>query len=79
MTFSALLNSLTVAYYYTLSKNKTKWSIARALKWSIIIVQKLTLHKNGVVEFHQLFSGNIRTSLTAPKNHVRRQCKIETH
>ena len=72
MIFSALLNSLTVAYYYTLSKNKTKWSIARALKWSIIIVQKLTLHKNGL-EFHQLFSGNIRTSLTAPKNHVRRQ------
>ena len=72
MIFSALLNSLTVAYYYTLSKNKTKWSIARALKWSIIIVQKLTLHKNGV-EFRQLFSGNIRTSLTAPKNHVRRQ------
>ena len=34
------------------------------LKWSILIVQKLGLHKNGV-DFCQQFNGTIRTSLTA--------------
>ena len=34
------------------------------LKSSILIVQKLTLHQNGV-EFHQQFNGAIRISVTA--------------
>ena len=40
------------------------------LKSSILIVQKLTLHQNGV-EFHQQFNGAIRTSLSAPYDNVR--------
>ena len=59
--------------------NKTKWAIARALKWSIFIVQKLALHKNGV-EFHQKFNGTILTSLTAPYNDVGRcTTLLKTH
>ena len=50
---------------------KTEWSIARALKWSIFIVQKLALHKNGV-EFRQQFNGAICTSLATPYDDVRR-------
>ena len=51
--------------------NKTEWLIAWALRWSIFIVQKLALHKNGV-EFRQQFIGDIRTSLTATYDDVRR-------
>ena len=39
------------------------------LKWSILIVQKLGLHKNGV-DFCQQFNGTIRTSLTASDNDI---------
>ena len=59
------------------SKNKTKWSIALALKWSIFIVQKLVLHKNGV-EFCQQFNGAIRTSLTGPHDDGRRRARLKT-
>ena len=41
------------------------------LKSSILIVQKLTLHQNGV-EFHQQFNGAIRSSLSASYNDERR-------
>ena len=58
-------------------ENKTEWSIARALKWSIFIAQRLTLHKNGV-EFCQQFNGAIRTSLTALYDDVRRHLKFVT-
>ena len=40
-------------------KNKTEWSIAWALKWSIFIVQKLALHKNRV-EYQPSGAGGIR-------------------
>ena len=53
-------------------KNKTEWSIARALKWSIFIVQKLALHKNGV-EFRQQSNGDICTSHATPYDDVRRR------
>ena len=61
--------------------NKTKWSVARALNWSILIVQKLVLHRNGV-EFCQQFNGDIRTSLSAPYDdilHRATSLKIDAH
>ena len=57
--------------------NKTEWSIARALKWSIFIVQKLALHEN-TVEFRQQFNSAIRTSLSAPNDGVHRR-KIDLY
>ena len=56
-------------------KNNTEWSIARALKWLIFIVQKLALHKNGV-EFRQQFNGVIRTNLTATYNNVQHRAML---
>ena len=56
-------------------QNKTEWSIARALKWSIFIVHKLALHKNGVEFCHQ-FNGELKTSLTASYDDVRRHREI---
>ena len=47
------------------------------LKLSILIVQKLALHQNGV-EFRQQFNGAIRTSLTAPHDDVRRRARLKT-
>ena len=47
------------------------------LKLSILIVQKLALHQNGV-EFRQQFNGAIRTSLTAPYNDVQRRTRLKT-
>ena len=47
------------------------------LKLSILIVQKLALHQNGV-EFRQQFNGAIRTSLTAPYDDVRRRTRLKT-
>ena len=38
--------------------NKTEWSIARALKWSIFIVQKLALHN----ENDRVACGSVRTA-----------------
>ena len=35
------------------------------IKSSILVIQRLALHQNGV-EFRQQFNGAIRTSLTAP-------------
>ena len=55
--------------------NKTEWSIARALKWSILILQSLALHKIGV-EFYQQVNGDIRTSLTAPYDDVRHRATL---
>ena len=55
-----------------MSSNKTEWSIALALKWSIFIVQKLVLHKNGV-EFRQQLNGAICTSLATPFDDVARR------
>ena len=53
------------------SLNKTERSIPQALKWSIFILQKLALHRNGF-EFSQQFNGAIGTSLTTPYDDVRR-------
>ena len=47
------------------------------LKSLISIVQKLTLHQNGV-EFRQQFNGAIRTSLTAPHDDGRRRARLKT-
>ena len=47
------------------------------LKSSILIVQKLALHQNGV-EFRQQFNGAIRTSLTAPHDDGRRRAILKT-
>ena len=60
---------MTIENAINCKKNKTEWSIARALKWSIFIIQKLALHKNGV-EFRQQFIGAIRTGLTTPYDDV---------
>ena len=46
--------------------------IARAEKWSIFIVQRLALRKNGV-EFRQQFNGAICTSQATPYDDVRRR------
>ena len=54
------------------TSTRPSWSIARAEKWSIFIVQKLALHKNGV-EFRQQFNGAICTSLATPYDDVRRR------
>ena len=45
------------------------------LKSSILIVQRLALHQNGV-EFRQQFNGAIRTSLSAPHDNVRRRMRL---
>ena len=47
------------------------------LKLSILIVQKLALHQNGV-EFRQQVNGSIRTSLTAPHDDIRRRARLKT-
>ena len=47
------------------------------LKSSILIVQKLALHQNGV-KFRQQFNGAIRSSLSAPYNDVRRHASLKT-
>ena len=47
------------------------------LKSSILIVQKLALHQNGV-EFRQQVNGSIRTSLTAPHDDIRRRARLKT-
>ena len=44
---------------------------------SVLIVQKLALHQNGV-EFCQQFNGAIRTSLTAPHDDIRRHVRLKT-
>ena len=58
--------------HWLYNKNKTEGSIARALKWSIFIIQKQALHKNGV-EFRQQFNGAIFTSLATLYDDVRRR------
>ena len=45
------------------------------LNSSILIVQKLALHQNGV-EFRQQFNGAIKTSLTAYCDDVRRRATL---
>ena len=45
------------------------------LKLPILIIHRLALHQNGV-EFRQQFNGAIRTSLTAPYDHVRRRATL---
>ena len=45
------------------------------LKSSILIVQRLALHQNGV-EFRQQFNGAIRTSLSAPYANVGRRARL---
>ena len=47
------------------------------LKSSILIVQRLALHENGV-EFRQQFNGAIRTSLSAPYDNVQRCARLKT-
>ena len=42
------------------------------LKWSVFIVQKLALHKNGV-EFRQQSNGAICMSLVTPYDNLRRR------
>ena len=44
---------------------------------SVLIVQKLALHQNGV-EFCQQFNGAIRTSLTAPHDDIRLHVRLKT-
>ena len=46
------------------------------LKSSILIVQRLALHQNGV-EFRQQFNGAIRTSLSVPHDNVRRRMRLQ--
>ena len=48
-------------------ENKTKWSIAQALKWLIFIAQMASTPRN-VVEFCQEFMDAIRLSLTTLYN-----------
>ena len=47
------------------------------LKSSILIVQRLALHQNGV-EFRQQFNGAIRTSLSAPYDNIRCRARLRT-
>ena len=47
------------------------------LELSILSVQKLDLHQNGV-KFRQPFNGAIRSSLSAPYNDVRRHASLKT-
>ena len=52
--------------------NKTELVNSSGSKWSLFIVEKLALHKNGV-EFRQQFNGAICTSLATPYDDVRRR------
>ena len=48
------------------------------LKWSILIVQKLALHQNGV-EFRQQFNGVIRISIIATYDDLQRHRVTQRH
>ena len=63
--------------FFSLSLLATLVPVDSVLKSSILIVQRLALHQNGV-EFRQQFNDSIRTSLSAPYDNVRCRARLRT-
>ena len=66
----------TLSYFFGLSFLASLVQKDSVLKSSILIVQKLALHQNGV-EFRQQFNGSIRSSLTPPFDDIRRRARLK--